>query len=442
MSELERRWDDAVETAWRGFRQRLADRLAEMVEDDVLIVALEREAEAGAAPYCQAAAGPDALRVEAVSNVYLSPELELDGLQEALLQDLGFAEPEAEDWQEGPTNYWIDLGQREADLVAVMVVRALREVYGVVHPIYLSADGLEPQAERQLKPIPPRPRPDVPVHPDGPDDIRRAIDLAVRNLLSEKPEWDDDGCLPLPTQRTWVWVIVSEASPRILLNAPLADDVVDDSRALVEVNLLNQREYGLTFSLRDGRITVTRELDVAVLIPAQVRLEIERLTSQVDGWANDLVTRVGGRRMDEQAVAQPVGASRTDRPTSGRFATAYAVMVELERGQRGSVDPAAMARIFENDTGLLLKAIRINEQRRREVRAKAREARERGRAHAERAARARHEYLRELTARMPPGCDSSWTRPSARSSSTSRRCSTRTRPGQVGDRNRPPGRSR
>ena len=57
MSELERRWDDAVETAWREFRQRLADRLAGMVEDDVLIVVLEREAEGGAAPYCQAGLG-------------------------------------------------------------------------------------------------------------------------------------------------------------------------------------------------------------------------------------------------------------------------------------------------------------------------------------------------------------------------------------------------
>ena len=75
-------------------------------------------------------------------------------------------------------------------------------------------------------------------------------------------------------------------------------------------------------------------------------------------------------------------------------------MVELERGQRGSVGPATIARIFENDTGLLLKAVRINEQRRREMRAKARAARDEGRARAEQVARARQEYLRELTARM------------------------------------------
>ncbi len=52
-------------------------------------------------------------------------------------------------------------------------------------------------------------------------------------------------------------------------------------------------------------------------------------------------------------------------------------MAELEREQRGSVGPAAMVRIFGNDTGLLLKAIRITEQRRRDMRTKARSARER-----------------------------------------------------------------
>ena len=36
----------------------------------------------------------------------------------------------------------IDLEQREADRAAVMMVRALREVYAVVHPTYLVSAGL------------------------------------------------------------------------------------------------------------------------------------------------------------------------------------------------------------------------------------------------------------------------------------------------------------
>jgi hypothetical protein len=78
-------------------------------------------------------------------------------------------------------------------------------------------------------------------------------------------------------------------------------------------------------------------------------------------------------------------------------------MVELEREQRGSVGPAAMVRIYRNDTGLLLKAIRITEQRRRDVRTKLREARQQGQRSREKTYRARHDYLRDLAARMRAG---------------------------------------
>jgi hypothetical protein len=399
--ELERRWDDAVETAWRELRQRLADRLAELGEDEHLLVELAADHEGGATPYCQALAGNGRLHVETVSNVYLAGHFALDAVQDRRLKSLGFEAPDAVELP-GNTNYWIDLEQREADRAAVMMVRALREVHAVVHPAYLSADGLLDEsapAEPRPRTIPPKPRPHEAVQPDGPDDVRAVVDLAMRGLQDERPQWDDDGDLPLDTTRGVVWVTVGAHLPRILLHAPLVGDVVDETRALVEVNLLNQREFGLSFSLRDGQISVHRELDAAVVVPAQLRLEIERLTTQVDRWASDLVTRVGGRCMDEQAVRQPADAAAR-RPPSGRFATAYGVMVELEREQRGSVGPATMARIFDNDTGLLLKAVRINEQRRREMRAKARAARDEGRGRAEQVARARQEYLRELTARM------------------------------------------
>ncbi len=400
---LERRWDDAVESAWREFRRRLADRLAGLAADESLIVQVSDEGE-GVAPYCQAVAVRGCLRVEASSNVFLAPSYELDVQEHEALVALGFTSPASDERHENaeePSNFWCDLEQREADRAAVMVVRALREVYAVLHPSYLEPEAGEAAADAGVVAcaIPPRPRPQDPVMPEGPDEVRRAIDLAVRGLLDDRPEWDEDGDLVLPTARGTVWVTVALHAARILIHAPLVDEVVDESRALVEVNLLNQREFGLTFALSDGRIRVTRDLDVSVLIPAQLRIEIERFVTQVDGWATDLVTRVGGQCMDDQTTRRPAGAG-ADLPTGGRFATAFAVLVELEREQRGSVGPATMARIFENDTGLLLKAVRINEQRRREMRMKARTARDEGRSHAEQVARGRQEYLRELTGRM------------------------------------------
>jgi hypothetical protein len=393
--ELERRWDDAVEAAWREFRQRLADHVAGMGEDDSIVVEVpQQQEETGAAPYCQVAGGDAMVRVEAVSNVYLAAGSELDEEQERALERIGFQRPEAEEWSEGQTNFWIDLELRQADRAAVMVIRALREVYGVLHPVYLDADGLEP--EGAVRPLPPKPQraepdPDEVVRPSSVEEVRAVIDLAVADSYEAAPEWDDDGDLPLPTEDQLVWVSVNKNAPRVLLSCLLVDDVADRQAALGEVNRLNRTEFGLTFFLTDQRISVTRELGLEVAEPAAVRIEVLRMLSQVDGWARDLAERV-------RTAPEPAG----ERPGS-RFETAYAVMAELERDDRGSVGRAAMVRIYGNDTGLLLKAIRITEKRRRETRTRIREARAAGQRSKEKVLQARHDYLRDLAARMRAG---------------------------------------
>lgn len=385
--------DDAVETAWREFRQRVADHVAEMAEGDSIVVEQRQPHVTGASPYCQVAGGDQMVRVEAVSNVYLAAESELDEAQERALERLGFQRPVAGDWSEGETNFWADVEQREADRAAVMVVRALREVYGVLHPVYLDADGLdadglEPEAGAQPTPAGSEPAPDDVLRPSSVDEVREVADRAVAGLYDEAPEWDSDGDLPLVTEHNVVWVSVNNASPRILLHCCLLGDVTDTAAALEEVNRRNQSEFGLTFVLREGRVSVTREICVEAVTLRAVTAEAERLLGQVDQWAGELATALAPRRDQGRAKAP------------SRFGTAYAVMVELERAQRGSVEPATMARIFHHDTGLLLKAIRITEQRRREVRGKARRAKDAGRHRDEQVARARQEYMRELTARM------------------------------------------
>lgn len=387
---MERRWDDVVETAWREFRQRLADHVAAMADGDSIVVEVAAQDVEGTSAYCQVAAGDGDLRVEAVSNVYLANECRLDVFQEGALAHLGFHRPESDDWEEGETNFWLDLDQREADRAAVLVVSALRDVYGVLHPIYLDAGGLEPAREGG-KPLPPKPQRDRVVTPRSVDDVRAAVDRAVADLYDEAPEWDEDGDLPLPTDERVVWITVAKEVPRILIHCMLLDGVEDGECLLGELNRLNAAEFGLTFLWRGDHVAVAREVPLDAVVPEALAGDIARIVTQVDGWASSL------RRHLREAQRPDIGEGR------GRFAAAYAVMAELEREQRGSVGPAAMVRIYGNDTGLLLKAIRITEQRRRDVRAKAREARQQGQGSREKMHRARHDYLRDLASRMRAG---------------------------------------
>lgn len=354
--ELERRWDDAVETAWREFRQQLADRIAGLEEGATLIVAADREG-----------ATDNACRVMR-DDSFLWIEVVRDGA----VKDGSAMLP------------------RHADQAAVTVVRSLREVFGVLHPIYLDAGGLEPAREGG-KPLPPKPQRDRVVTPRSVDDVRAAVDRAVAELYDEAPEWDEDGDLPLPTDERVVWITVAKEVPRILIHCMLLDGVEDGECLLGELNKLNAAEFGLTFLWRGDHVAVAREVPLDAVVPEALASDIARIVTQVDGWAATL------RRHLREAQRPDIGEGR------GRFAGAYAVMAELEREQRGSVGPAAMVRIYGNDTGLLLKAIRITEQRRRDVRTKAREARQQGQRSREKMHRARHDYLRDLASRMRAG---------------------------------------
>jgi hypothetical protein len=352
---VERRWDDAVETAWREFRQRLADRLADLEIDDSVVI--DTDSVDAAAPWCEVTLAGGVLWVQVLTN--------------------------------GEFDLCVQLEPREVDRAAVVVVEALRETHGVLHPILLDAGGLEPRAVAAE----PEPAPDTDrmVRPSSPDEVRALIDLAVVEIYDEAPSWDSDGDLPLPTEDCLVWVLVHKEAPRVLLSCLLADGVTNEAAALEEVNRLNRTEFGLTFALTEQRITVTRELGLGVAVPSAVQGEIQRLLSQVDEWARELAARV-------RATPRREGERK-----SSRFGTAYAVMAELERERRGSVGPAAMVRIYGNDTGLLLKAIRITEQRRREMRSRVREARQLNQPNKAKVVQARHDYLRDLASRMRAG---------------------------------------
>lgn len=413
--ELERRWDDAVETAWREFRRRLADRLADLAGPLVVEVSAAVAGDDVVAPYCQVWADDGWLRVEAVSNAYLDEPYLLDPAGEDALEELGFSwpgEPTCEpdtDPGDGPANFWTDVEQREADRAAVLVVRALREVYAVVHPAYLDADGLEPTAEPEqdgdlsqqegardlsARDLPARDPSHRVLRPTTPAEVRAAVDLAVAGLYDPTPEWDEDGDLPLTTEKVVVWVTVATAAPRILVHGTLVDDVTDERRALVEVNLLNQREFGLTFALREGRITVVRELGLDVVVPAVLQGELQRILGDADQWASDLAARLGPEEADGDGDAEG-----HEVPT-GRYATAYAVLRELERDRRGSVEPATMVRIFEADTGLLLRALQETDEQLRAARGRLERATERGNPGRVRVSRGHVTYLRTLRTRL------------------------------------------
>ena len=141
--------DRSTERAWSGFQARLADRVADLCDDEIVVVevgsVVEEDAD-GAAPYVQFCAwGGTLVRCEVSSNEFLDTQVRVDRAGADAIVELGWRAPTAgrdEDAGEGSANFFLDSERTEADRLAVMTTRVLRDVFGVAHPAFLVAGDL------------------------------------------------------------------------------------------------------------------------------------------------------------------------------------------------------------------------------------------------------------------------------------------------------------
>lgn len=449
------RFEESMERDWLQFRRGLADRLAGLSDGEVMVVEVASEAAGelmGALPYCQAAVHGEVLRVEAVSNRFLDASCRLDQDEEMALVELGLQRVE-------DANFRVDLPQAHVDEAAVLITYALREVYAVIHPSQLvgesdetggpvgmaecgvtsgSAGTGEPY-ERDTSshgddvPVPDG-LPSGQERPHGRDGLVKALAALVKQQFGDSVGQDEDGdMLILTPQGVGVWVYVSPAAPRILIHSILVLDVQDEARALAEVNVLNMQNVAVTFVLRPGQIAVSYERGVVSLAKEEVLGDIRRIVESVDGWTDALIARVGGRRQSDDGPARrPLGRGGRDetdasdpeprraqrgkaravrgdgkapaRRRDPRLEEGLRVLKELEAEEPGSLDPATLAAIFDQDRTLLLAAMdeQMASMRRWGRRASTARAREDD-AHRERflaMCRARQRHHHELRARL------------------------------------------
>ena len=78
-----------------------------------------------------------AIRAEAAANSSLGASYQLTEAQGKALEEAGWQAPDP-----GCPNFFCDFSQDAAEEVAELVVGALRDVYGVQHPVFLDPDQL------------------------------------------------------------------------------------------------------------------------------------------------------------------------------------------------------------------------------------------------------------------------------------------------------------
>lgn len=311
--------ENSVDRGWRTFEQWLARVLSGMIDGDVLVVARESsEGEPGRdkQPHVQFCAwGDDLLRAEAASNRHLDRRFALTPRQYEGMLALGYNEPlpPAEALANGgSTNFNLDLPRKHAADIARRSVLTLREIYGVLHPAFLSFSGdihADFDDEDEVADLLPEPPSLVPQNPPGmppsgtlakdwslleagpiampesPEHLRMLIEEALVPVLGRRPLVDEDGDFVVPVAGALVFVRVVESAPVVAVFSQLVRESANGGAEAVERDVaeLNAEIEMVKFFAVDDRIVAGCTLPANPFVGAHLR----ELLSLVGRVANE-----------------------------------------------------------------------------------------------------------------------------------------------------------
>ncbi|CAM2813236.1 YbjN domain-containing protein [Prescottella defluvii] len=277
-------FDRTIDRSWTRFQSRLADHLAAMQNDDILILDwIEETTVDGFTPWVQFLAWDDEyVRSEVSSNAYLAPQHALSPESEARLCALGWARPTRlpdEEPDDGSPAFFVDKEQRWADQLAAMTVTTLREVWSVPHPSFLNPEILGTLADTDLLGID---TPDIPDHPlsvpsvidettavapRDPKELRDLISRTVDQALGFVPQIDDDGDVVLTLGTQPVFVIAHPDQPLVRLWIPLLREVVGRTRTAENICDLTAQWPGIRFVLDEDRLNASIDISGNPFVP-------------------------------------------------------------------------------------------------------------------------------------------------------------------------------
>lgn len=230
--------------AWASFGERLRKVLRKLKEDHALIVR-----EKGTNRFVQfLGQGAGGMRVEAVSNAYLSPRDKLSAAQIRMLATLGWSAPTGtprqatpEKQPAGSPNFMRQFPKPvDAKEAAALAVATLADVMRIPHPGFLCYEGLNVDTggsltwnDLELKLA----------EPEGTlaDAAQQLLQTLRAETGNEALDFDDDGDVALRFGSAAVFVRVVGDLPSVRIHAPLLRDVPSSPGLLERLNELSAR---------------------------------------------------------------------------------------------------------------------------------------------------------------------------------------------------------
>ncbi|OYN98057.1 hypothetical protein CGZ96_02535 [Enemella evansiae] len=297
--------DRSTAEAWHNFGERLAEVVSVMDDtSDLTIGSVASDSET--VPFVRFhSLTRDVVRAEAASNSVLGEHYQLIPEQLEQMERLGWQAPTSEG--ERPTgNFWVEVPQEDSDRLAQLAVGALRDVYGIQHPVFLAPDQL-------AEILQPRPEPlegysefdpedvvaTIPVSHEHLDDM---IEVELAEMFGHQPLRDAEGDFAIRVGSTMLFLRTSADHREIIVFAAVVHDVEGRSRAMEILSDLNTEVRLVKFQLIRDRVFVSTSVFAHPFVPAHLHQAVRIMSEVADGIDNELAVRLRGRTTFEEGA--------------------------------------------------------------------------------------------------------------------------------------------
>lgn len=245
----------------------------------------------------------DTVRAEAASNALLGEHFQLTPAELAAMEELGWRPPSS-DGQNPTANFWVEMEQERSRQLAEVSVAALRDVYGIMHPVFLAPDQLAEilTPRRELGGSTEFDLEDVvaivPVNFEHLDDM---VAEELEDMFGHPPVRDSEGDFAIRIGSTMLFLRASDNAREVKLFASVVHDVEGRSRAMEVLNDLNTEARGVKFILIRDRVFATMTVLAHPFVRAHLQQAVRHLGSVADSLDTELATKLRGRTTFEES---------------------------------------------------------------------------------------------------------------------------------------------
>jgi hypothetical protein len=303
--------DRSTAQAWAEFQSRLSEVISMIDESADLTIGTESESD-GPPPFVRLSSPRrDVIRCEAASNAVLGDAFQLSSELLARMEQLGWQPPNfgteqtsAPEVAQPTANFWMELPQLEADRISELAVSALRDVYGVQHPIFLAPDQLAEVLQPAPPPIEPGAAVEVleleradlaPTMPRDQQHLNDLVDAELAEMYGHRPIRDAEGDVAIRVGSTMLFLRTSRDGQEVVIFAAVVHDIAGRSRAAEVLNDLNVEARWVKFQLIRDRVFVTMSVLSRPFVPAHLHQAVRILSDIADGIDDELAAKLNGR---------------------------------------------------------------------------------------------------------------------------------------------------